>query len=512
MGKSKKSKPSDGAPGQGKVVCFFCDGEFAEEGVLILHQERKHFKCTECSGFVGGRCPTHGCRHKCLVTLSCHYKKDHKAELKTIPGAKEGRDDPNKFYGVYGIGGTPADFVPAVNMETRLSIPANGPSNPEPELPPIPDQPPLPPMPLPECVAEWNMPAPTPDQIPLAPWLGLQGDVAIGGVNDAEAPPPSNAPEVPDFGSQVQAWMAAKEAADAEAKRSHGFDAEQAPPMSFLNSAASFPAPSGGFTSFPSDAFQSDSSSTTLAKIPDVALASTYVKYEDWANMEPKEQRKRSRSRDRQDRDRRSRSRDRSDRAAYAGQGSRSTGRQSSSRGTFHHDRDRQEDRMRDDRGMMRSSGNASAAGGAGRNCAIAITQGNVPSRLWLQQLMSPYGRLEYSHTGNRLNPERDPPWVLFATTGAAEDAMKAIGAGTVYDSTGVVIKGEWKKMVEKGKGKGKSKGDHMDISSRDLYGKMAADGRRPDARGSRGDDRRRSRRSTSSSSKSSRRNRGRLD
>merc|ERR1712014_434774 len=129
-------------------------------------------------------------------------------------------------------------------------------------------------------------------------------------------------------------------------------------------------------------------------------------------------------------------SRGRSDRA----RDSRSRNRQES-RGTFR-ERDRQEGRARDDRGQRWSrdrgrNGNANA----GKNTAIAITQGHVPSRVWLQKLMGPYGRLEYSHTGNRLNPERDPPYVVFATTGSAEDAMKAINAGMVVDGNGVPIK-----------------------------------------------------------------------
>merc|ERR1711957_1147673 len=117
---------------------------------------------------------------------------------------------------------------------------------------------------------------------------------------------------------------------------------------------------------------------------------------------------------------------------------------------------------------------------------------------------MGPYGRLEYSHTGNRLNPAQDPPWVLFATSGAAEDAMKAMSAGTVVDGHGVPIKAEWKNVKNlKGKGRGKGDtGDQKEINSRDLYRKGA--GRAPDDRGAR-DDRRRGRSSSSSSSSSSR-------
>lgn len=133
----------------------------------------------------------------------------------------------------------------------------------------------------------------------------------------------------------------------------------------------------------------------------------------------------------------------------------------------------------------------------------MKITQGLIPSRIYLQGLMGPYGRLEYSHTGNRLDPLNDPPWVLFATTGAAEDAMKAISSGLVVDQSGVPIKAEWKSVSGKGKrkgdGKGKSKTEHMDVTSRDLFKLGLAGG------GARGGDRGRRRRSSSSSSSSSR-------
>merc|ERR1712217_743348 len=118
-----------------------------------------------------------------------------------------------------------------------------------------------------------------------------------------------------------------------------------------------------------------------------------------------------------------------------------------------------------------------------------------------LQKTMSAYGRLEYSHTGDRLHAERDPPWVLFATTGMAQDAMNAITAGLIMDGNGGPIKAEWKSIVEKGdKGKGKGKVDPLEFSSRDMYRK--GDGRGQDRRGGR-DDHRRGRHSTSSSSSS---------
>jgi len=512
MGKSKKAKLSDSAPEQPKVVCFFCDFQCADQGVLIQHQQSKHFKCTQCSGFGGGRCPTHGCRHKCLVTLSCHWQKDHKGECKTIPGAKEGRDDLKKFWRVHGINGTPDDFN-AVGS-TAMPIPADvGPPIPESELPPMPDQPPMPSMLLPDL---FGMPAPIPGQLSIQPLLGLQGGGAIGGVREVESLPPTKAAAaVPDFAEQVRAFMLAKEVADAEeAAREAERIQQQAPPISFPTASASFPIPSASSSS---DAFNTEYVTYDAFKsIPEDGFSMEIKPKRETSRWDPEpsgretmpmSQEGRPRSMERQDRDRRSRSRDRSDRATHTGRGSRSRDRRSrsrdradrgrgsrsrdrqNSRGAQHHDRERQEERMRDDRGRRQSPERGPAprgpapapADGGGRFRAIAITQGHIPSRIWLQQMMSPYGRLEYSHTGNRLNPVRDPPWVLFATSGSAEDAMKAITASTVVDSNGAPIKGEWKKVADKGKGK--SKGDPMEMNSRDLYRGAQ---RRPDDRGAR--------------------------
>merc|ERR1712070_762878 len=55
-----------------------------------------------------------------------------------------------------------------------------------------------------------------------------------------------------------------------------------------------------------------------------------------------------------------------------------------------------------------------------------------VANRIWLKGQMEQFGRVEICHTGNRMNPEAEPPWVRFVTTGSAESALQAINAGQV--------------------------------------------------------------------------------
>lgn len=50
MGKKKnRSKEDDEEkPAQREIFCFYCDRDFEDEKVLILHQKAKHFKCDQC--------------------------------------------------------------------------------------------------------------------------------------------------------------------------------------------------------------------------------------------------------------------------------------------------------------------------------------------------------------------------------------------------------------------------------------------------------------------------------
>ena len=46
MGRKAKRKEADTADElKDEVYCYYCDREFDDEKVLILHQTAKHFKC-----------------------------------------------------------------------------------------------------------------------------------------------------------------------------------------------------------------------------------------------------------------------------------------------------------------------------------------------------------------------------------------------------------------------------------------------------------------------------------
>merc|ERR1712217_455240 len=78
------------------------------------------------------------------------------------------------------------------------------------------------------------------------------------------------------------------------------------------------------------------------------------------------------------------------------------------------------------------SKGSSSGKGGLMESRTINITSGTVTTRLWLKKEMERFGRVEVCHTGNRMNPLAEPPWVRFATTTAAEVALKCISEGQV--------------------------------------------------------------------------------
>lgn len=106
---------------------------------------------------------------------------------------------------------------------------------------------------------------------------------------------------------------------------------------------------------------------------------------------------------------------------ASKGQGlrSRSRGRRSSSRG------------RRDDHDYRGQRDNMPPPGGY-ESRTIQITGGVVGTRLWLKQEMERFGRVEVCHTGNRQNPEAEPPWVRFEKMSSVEVALQAIAAGQV--------------------------------------------------------------------------------
>mmetsp|Transcript_73655 Transcript_73655/g.159374 ORF Transcript_73655/g.159374 Transcript_73655/m.159374 type:complete len:165 (+) Transcript_73655:117-611(+) len=63
-------------------------------------------------------------------------------------------------------------------------------------------------------------------------------------------------------------------------------------------------------------------------------------------------------------------------------------------------------------------------------------------TRMILKREMERFGQVDVCHMGNRQNPRDEPPWVRFANSKVAEDALTAIKAGQVVID-GVVITAE---------------------------------------------------------------------
>ncbi|KAK1947132.1 Protein SUPPRESSOR OF FRI 4 [Phytophthora citrophthora] len=95
MGKKKRRDDSTEAPVR-RIFCYYCDRNFDDERVLILHQKARHFKCPTC--------------HKKLTTISgmsIHMQQVHKETLKSIPNAKPGKESAEvEVYGMEGVPGT----------------------------------------------------------------------------------------------------------------------------------------------------------------------------------------------------------------------------------------------------------------------------------------------------------------------------------------------------------------------------------------------------------------------
>lgn len=112
----KKKRRDDGGPGgeapQRRIFCYYCDRNFDDEKVLILHQKARHFKCPTC--------------HKKLSTISgmiIHTQQVHKEVLQSIPNAKPGKESVEVE--VYGMEGVP-DADGNVAKKLRLDAPIGG--------------------------------------------------------------------------------------------------------------------------------------------------------------------------------------------------------------------------------------------------------------------------------------------------------------------------------------------------------------------------------------------------
>jgi len=96
-------------------------------------------------------------------------------------------------------------------------------------------------------------------------------------------------------------------------------------------------------------------------------------------------------------------------------------------------------------KGSGRGGEAAAASGPPMETRTILITQGDVGTRIALKKVMETFGRVDVCHTGNRQNPQAEPPWVRFALTSSAETALAAMNTGQVL-LDGQVLRAEVKR------------------------------------------------------------------
>jgi hypothetical protein len=89
MGKKKRKQKEE----SDKPWCYYCERDFEDEKVLVLHQKAKHFQCHVC--------------HKKLNTAAgmvVHVAQVHKESVSKVPNALPDREDPNiEIFGSQGI-------------------------------------------------------------------------------------------------------------------------------------------------------------------------------------------------------------------------------------------------------------------------------------------------------------------------------------------------------------------------------------------------------------------------
>lgn len=487
MGRSKKSgQAAAAAPvvSTSTVLCYFCDREFEDERVLIQHQLNKHFRCADCPRTgLSGKCNT-------LHGLIIHYRKVHIAELKTVPNALPGRDDPASGMQIFGERNVPEEILQewrerkglqnkGIFVDVAVPVPeASIFQLQEPstlgELPPLPAG--LPPLPS--------------SSLPPLPSGNLQSiDFSkIPGLPEAAPPlPPSGPSDESDLAKQVKEWMMKKQ-----------LEEEVAPPLPPVPEPQEFSQPMDMNPAFPSsslpqgplpgippvpqsfDGFQNQpfavqqpgpplgfsaaapapqpsrldpaASSAIEAALQTAQLAKSFASQaSNMSAMPPPAQasRQRSHSRDRRDNRGRSGSRD-----AYR-EPRREPPREPA----------RQAPQERQDPFDSRT---------------IQITGAIVGSRLWLKKEMDRFGRVEVCHTGNRQNPEAEPPWVRFEKITSAQLAVEAINSGQVL-LDGAMLKANFKREGGRAADTAprfprSARGD-LEVTSRDL----ARDDRRRD-------------------------------
>lgn len=81
-----------------KPFCYYCDREFDDEKVLLLHQKAKHFKCTQCNR-----------KLDTATGLVVHLLQVHKESLDKVPNARKDRDGPEIV--IHGMSGVPPEIL-----------------------------------------------------------------------------------------------------------------------------------------------------------------------------------------------------------------------------------------------------------------------------------------------------------------------------------------------------------------------------------------------------------------
>mmetsp|Transcript_3221 Transcript_3221/g.15115 ORF Transcript_3221/g.15115 Transcript_3221/m.15115 type:complete len:489 (-) Transcript_3221:4546-6012(-) len=98
-----------------RIFCWYCDRDFNDESVLVMHQKNKHFKCNYC-----------GKRLQMLSGLVIHCQQLHKQTIEKVPNAVEGRDSIE--ISVYGMEGVPdLEEEAAKKARAQAVMPGAGP-------------------------------------------------------------------------------------------------------------------------------------------------------------------------------------------------------------------------------------------------------------------------------------------------------------------------------------------------------------------------------------------------
>lgn len=81
-----------------KPFCYYCDREFDDEKVLLLHQKARHFKCPQCNR-----------KLDTATGLVVHLLQVHKESLTRVPNANKERDGPELV--IHGMSGMPPEII-----------------------------------------------------------------------------------------------------------------------------------------------------------------------------------------------------------------------------------------------------------------------------------------------------------------------------------------------------------------------------------------------------------------